>query len=403
MAVFAYRAAQEGTTPVRGTITADTPYQARDVLRDRGLTVHDVTEVKPGSQASGLGVEFGFQRGHQGQVVDFIRELATLLAVGVPMLEAMTTIARQCRGGFRQIVLDLHERIASGSSLAEAMRFHPRTFDDFCLNIVEVGESAGTLDASLSRLAEFRERSAQLKGRIATAMFYPCIVLTMALGVSLFLMSYVVPKLLDGLLEAGRPIPWPTRMVKGASDLLIQRWPILLLLALGLSVGVMALYRSRRGRMVWHRAQLRIPLVGELIRKQTVVRVAIIISTLIKSGIVFEKAVRIASRTTRNSVLRGALEQVEAAVHAGRDIAQSLEKTKAFSPTVVQIFAVGEQSGRLEEMLDRLAVNYDQQINTATTRLTALLEPLLIILMVVLVGFIAFATVLPMLEAGNVL
>jgi type II secretory pathway component PulF len=213
----------------------------------------------------------------------------------------------------------------------------------------------------------------------------------------------VVPKLLAGLLEAGRPIPWPTRIVKGASDLLVDRWWLIALVVVAAATGLGALLRSPRGRLGWHALQLRIPLLGEIIRKQAVSRIAIVVSTLMRSGIVFLKAVQIAQRTTPNLVLRRALERCETAVHAGRDIAGALERTHAFPPTVIQVFAVGEQSGRLEEMLDRLATDYDHQVAAISQRLVAVLEPLLIIFMVLLVGLIAFATVLPMLEAGRVL
>ncbi|MDB5324097.1 MAG: ral secretion pathway protein GspF, partial [Phycisphaerales bacterium] len=270
-------------------------------------------------------------------------------------------------------------------------------------SITEVGETAGNLEGVLERLAEFKERSQILKDRVGTALLYPLIVFCMAISVSLFLMTFVVPKLLAGLIEAKREIPLVTRIVKGVSDALVNQWWLILLVGAGLVALIAALLKSPAGRRRWHRLQLRIPIVGDMIRKQAIIRMSVIVSTLMRSGMVFAHAVHIACRATRNQVVRDALRACETAVERGQDIAAALADTGAFPRVVVQIFAVGQHSGRLEEMLDRLATDYDRQLATTSQRLTAVLEPLLILLLVILVGFIAFATVLPMLEAANAL
>jgi general secretion pathway protein F len=398
MAVFAFKATDQATGDLTGTIAADTPRQARDLLRQRGLIVKDLSEARGRAGAAKPSRRAG---GSRYQSTLFIRELSTLLGVGVPLLEALDTIARQHEGRFHATVLLLRDRVAAGSSLASAMREQPETFDDLCVNITEVGEDAGTLDAALERLAEFRERSQQLKGRVSTALIYPAIVLATALFASMFLMTFVVPKILEPLIEQGQPLPLPTRVVKGVSDFILAWGWLLLIIVIAGVAAVAAALRTNAGRWWWHRTVLRLPLVGELARKQAIVRIAIVVSTLLKSGIVFLRALEIAQRTTRNLVLRDALERGGKAITAGEDIAVALEETSAFPPMVVQVFALGQQSGRLEEMLDRLATTYDQQVNTAAQRLTAILEPLLIILLAILVLFIVMATVLPILEAGN--
>ncbi len=400
MAVFTYKASDARAGEMTGTIAADTPRQARDILRQRGLVVKDLAEERGGGARS-VAVKRRRARGSRYQSTVFIRELSTLLAVGVPLLEALETIARQHGGAFNASILLLKDRVAAGSSLAGAMREQPEVFDDLCVNITEVGEDAGTLDSSLERLAEFRERSQQLKGKVSTALIYPGIVLTTALLATTFLMTFVVPKILEPLIEQGQPLPFPTRVVKGTSDFLLAWGWLVVLGVLGIIAVCAALLRTPAGRMWWHRMVLRLPMLGDLVRKQAIVRIAIVISTLLKSGIVFIRALEIAQRTTRNRVIRGALERGEKAISAGEDIAAALEATGAFPPMVVQVFALGQQSGRLEEMLDRLAVNYDQQVNTAANRMTAILEPILIILLAMFVLFIVLATVLPILEAGN--
>jgi type II secretory pathway component PulF len=402
MPVFAYKALDARERGERsGTIAADTPRQARDLLRERGLVVRDLsTATAPAGTAATTRRRVA--RGVRSQVTEFVRELSTLLGVGVPLLEALETLARQHKGRFHTVILLLRDRVAAGASLAQAMREHPAVFDELAINITEVGEDAGTLDSSLETLADFRERSEQFRGRIATALIYPAIVLTLAVVSSLFLMTFVVPRIIQPLVEQGLELPLPTRVVKGLSDFLIAWWWVLAACGVALFITLGALIRTPNGRLAWHRAVLRIPILGDLVRKQAIVRICVVVGTLLKSGVVFVRAVQIAQRTTSNLVLRQALVECERAINAGGDIGEAIERTGAFPPMVVQVFAVGQQSGRLEEMLDRLAMTYDQQVSTAASRLTAVLEPALIVVLALVVLFIVLATVLPILEAGNV-
>jgi len=398
MAVFAYRAIDSARTPMNGTIVADSPHAAREQLRGRGaVAIESVTAHQPRNALS-----WRSRRHPKTKIVSLIRELSTLLGVGIPILDALDTLARQERGRFKSVVLLLRDRVAAGISLAEAMREQPGVFDDLCVTITEVGENSGTLDEVLQRLAEFKEKSANFQNKVVNTLLYPAIVLVMALGVGVFLMTMVVPNLLASLVAEGRSLPWATRVVKGGSDLLLGYWWAFLLGAIATWLLMRIGLRTQRGRRAWHRVQLRLPVIGPMLHKQAIVRIAIVISTLLKSGVVFARALSVTQRTTPNLVLRDALWRCEEAINAGADLGPALERTRAFPPVVVQVFAVGQQSGRLEEMLERLAGDYDQQVTIASQRLATLLEPLLILGLVVLVGFIAFATVLPMLEAADV-
>ncbi|MFG0249219.1 MAG: type II secretion system F family protein [Phycisphaeraceae bacterium JB051] len=404
MAVFAYKATNAQGKRVQGTIVAETPRLARDMLREQGLAIQKVTTRKE-SGGGGLAAAITrlTARKQQHKVVAFIRELATLLAVGTPLLESMDVIIKQHDGSFGSDLLQIRERIASGNSLAQAMRAHPQLFDAMDISIVEVGENAGTLEIALERLGDFKERWQTLKGRITTALIYPCIVIFIGLVVGIFQMTYVVPNLLNALIEAGHELPWITQVVKAASDLMLEKWWLLLLITFVFIASVRAVIQTNKGRRAWHRMQLKLPVLGELIRKQALVRIAVVMSTLLRSGVVFIRAIQIAQQSTSNVILRDSLHQCEEAIFAGEDIAQSMEKVGAFPPLVVQIFAVGQQSGRLEEMLDRLANDYDKQVQTAANRLTAILEPVLIIVLAAFVFAIAAATVFPILEASNIL
>lgn len=430
MAVYSYQACPvaaqaTGDIPVvRGTIAADSARHARELLRDRAL---DVLAVEPLRQRLGQGwlkqtglLSSGSQASarYESRLVVFIRELSTLLAVGTPMLQALDTAlshrpalsdSTRRQRWFRRAhrfdttLLQVRDRVAAGASLSEAMDDHPLIFDPLTVRLVEVGERAGTLDIVLDRLADFKERSATFKGRLTNAMIYPVIVLTMAVLVTLLLMTFVVPNILKPLIQSGRPLPIITLLVKGMSDAILGWWWLMATAFGALVIGVTLLLRSSRGRAVWHRLQLKLPVIGSIIQKQETVRVATVVHTLIGSGVPFLPSLEVAKRTVRNQVFEEALDACHAAVGTGRDIADALKQTQAFPPTVVQVFALGQQSGRMEQMLDRLAQDYDKQVQQSTHRLTVLLEPAMIVVLAVLIGFIAFATILPILEAGHVL
>jgi type II secretory pathway component PulF len=401
MTLYAYKATDETYALVRGTIVADSARQARDDLRRRGFTIHDIAtrETRP-RRAWSL---FRRPGRYSSKVASAVRELATLLGAGIPLLEALDTLAGQYKGNFRSSLQVLRDRVSAGSGLAEAMREQPAIYDALCVQMVEVGESSGTLDVVLEQVARFSERSHEFKDRVTSALVYPAIVLLMSMGVGMFLMTIVVPMLLDNLLDAGRPLPWPTRILKWMSDAVRVNGWWLVTVALFVAMGFIAALRTEKGRLVWHRILLRIPLVGSMAQKQEIARVAMIVSTFMKSGIVFLQALETAARTTRNRVIGNALVTGRDAVMAGRDIGDALAPTGVFPPMVIQIFAVGQQSGKLEEMLDRLSETYERQVNSLATRLASALEPILIVFLSIFVGFILFATILPILEAGNVL
>ena len=401
MAVFQYRAMDLDASAVAGTIVADSPRQARDDLRDRGLTVTRVRpierQVRPTLAARRRG------RAGQVQVTAFARELSTLLTAGIPLLSALGTLTRQHRSHFKTVIQQLADHVAEGVALAEAMARQPLYFDRLCVSIVRVGENTGSLARSLAQLAEFKDKAHRLRNRVVTALIYPAVVCTIGLTVSIFLMTYVVPTLLTTLRQAGRDLPAITRAVSAVSDLLVHWWWALLAGLAGLVALVRAVLRTGAGRRLADRLVLHVPVVGDLIRKENTSRIAVIMAALLRSGLQFVEAVRITRETVRNRTFRRAMDEYEAVVTAGADVAGPLEDSGVFSPMVVQMLAVGQQSGELENMLEQLAETYDRQVDTATRRMTSLLEPLLIVLLAVLIGFIAIATLLPILEASNVL
>lgn len=402
MAVFTYKAVNGLGISNHGMIAADTPRQARDQLRQQGLSVEHVELCQP-PKTNRFSWQFSWPGANANKLAATVREMATLLAVGIPVTETLDTLVRQHRGGFRKALMQVRDRVSGGIGLAAAMGEQPAIFDSLCVAMVEVGENSGNLEAVLNQLADFRERSLELKDRVVTVLLYPCIVLAASLSVALFLMTVVIPMLLTNLLDAGRELPWPTRVLKGCSDFLLDYGWMLAILAGLIAISIIAGLRTRVGQRAWHRSLLRIPLIGSMAQKQAIARIALVMSTLIRSGVVYLTALEIACRSTRNVVIREALEQSGRDVGAGHDLGIALERTAVFPPLVIHIFSIGQKSGRLDELLERLAENYDRQVTSISSRLASALEPVLILVLAVFVGFILFATMLPILEAGNVL
>lgn len=398
MAVFEYSATDATLRPQAGTVVADTPGQARWQLRSRGLVV---TGVRPARLRVGL---LNRRRSLRSvQLTAAIRELATLIKAGIPLLEALGTLIEQHTGSLRTALQKLATAVAAGSSLADAMEQMDGAFDRLSISIVRVGENSGQLEDALSQLASFQAKSHRLTSRLTTALAYPAMVSLVGLAVTVFLMTYVVPNLLATLQQGGKPLPALTSAVKAASDLLVGYWWLILIALVAAAAGIRAALSTQRGRWHFDRLMLRTPLLGDLVRKENTSRMAVVMAALLRADVAFVEAVEITRSTLRNRPMRAALSDYAAAVSAGQDIAGPLRASGIFPPMVVQMLCVGQQAGNLEEMLEQLAAAYEQEVDVATQRLSAVLEPLLIVILAVVVGAIALATLLPILELGNVL
>ena len=402
---YAYKSAQGS-----GTVTAASPGEARARLRAEGVTVRAIRPAAPARAAGSSDADAtrgrvaGYlARRQKLSTTRFARELATLLAVGTPVVESLELMGRQREGPSKVVLGTLTERLRSGAPLAEAMR-DPRArtaFDDLSIALVEVGERAGNLETVLERLADFRERREEVRTGVGSALMYPMIVLGLAVLVTIFLMTTIVPNIIGPLAEAGRELPLLTVAVKAVSDFLIA-WgiPLGIAAAAGVFVGVRWL-RGEAGRAWWSRRQLRMPLLGEVARKQAVVHVCVVLSTLLRSGIDFGQACRLTARNTPQRVMRGALEAAYEAVASGADVARAVGETGEFPPLVVRAFGVGQRSGQMEMTLERVAAAYERDVKRDMDRIVKLLEPAMILVVAGLVLIIVFATFLPILEMSD--
>lgn len=404
MPVFAYRAVDVAEKRVAGEITADSGALARQQLRSQGLTIARLEPAQRGAaqhQKPGWALRYGARR-HEADVAELWRNLATLLDAGIPLTEALQVCLRQQRGRMRSVLRQLHDEVRSGVALSDALARRPAWFDEMTVTITTIGQESGNLAAALRELADYLTRRRAATGRLTTALIYPAILLIVGAGVATFLMSYVIPQLLDVLAAADRPLPRPTLLLKAASDMLGRHGLWLSLFTAAVLAAVFAWSRTPRGARRIERILLAIPRLGDLLRKSWVARLSLMLATLLKAEVRFVAALRTTRDGLPSRLLRDELERLEAAVEAGSGIADPLRHSRILPPMVVSLLAVGQESGELPRMLEQLRISYEREVEVALARFMAILEPALIVTLGLGIGFVAFATLLPILEATRI-
>ena len=399
MPEFSYSGVNSTRSLVKGTIVADSPRQARDQLRGQGLAVRSLKESHA-ARSHRWYPSWAARRARLQWTIGS-HELSMLLSAGIPLLEALDTLAAQHRGLFRTAIVRVRDRVASGTALAAAMAENAEVFDVASVRLIEVGENAGTLETVLEHLSDYKQRMSQLGDKVITALLYPAFLVVFGMFATIFLMTWVLPPLLENLQETVKVLPWPTRVAKALSDLVVG-YGLWLLLGLAIAIGiVISVVRSKAGKAWLDWFLLRLPIIGPMLVKQNVSRIAMIVGLLSRSGLTLPSAVQLAATSINNSVLRAALETACEDMASGKELSESLERSGVFPPLAVRVFSVGRDTGKLDDMLTRLSDDYNQQLGVASARLTALIEPVLILVLAVFVGFLLLATILPILQAGN--
>ena len=329
--------------------------------------------------------------------------MGTLLGAGIPLAESLKAIidqsqTRRIETKFREI----RERITQGNSLGDALSEHPDLFSDLYVNMVRAGEATGQVDVVLTRLADFLQSQRALQRKVVSSLTYPALMIIIGLLVVAILMGLVVPKITTMLEDTGQTMPTPTKILVGISTWFQNYWWILLLGIAAISFVVERIYGTKKGRLFIDTNVLRVPIIGELLRKQSVARFSRTLSTLLSSGVPAVKSLEITGRVVGNRVVSDATDHIRVRILEGTDIATPLKATGAFPPVVGYMVAVGEASGELEQMLDRIAEAYDEEIDATTERVTTVLEPIMIVFLAVVVGFIVWSIVLPILRIGSI-
>jgi type IV pilus assembly protein PilC len=331
----------------------------------------------------------------------FTRQLATLIDSGLPLLRGLNVLAKQERDPvLKKTIIKLADSVQSGDTFSTGLAQHPAVFNDLYVNMVKAGELGGVLEVVLSRLAEFQEKAAKIKNKVAAAMVYPVIVMVLAVSIMAFLLVFIVPKfeaIFHDML-GDKPLPGITLFVIGVSRFVQNHWLVLI----GLVVASIAAYkfaaRTRGGRATIDRIKLRMPLFGSLIRKTSVSRFARTLGTLVTSGVPILQALNITRETAGNTVIARAIAQVHDSVKEGESIVQPLEASGAFPPMVISMIDVGEETGQLPEMLLKIADVYDDEVDNSVAALTAALEPIMIIVLAIVVMTIVIALFMPLIS-----
>ena len=387
---------------VKGMITAESPFAARKQLRMRSVHPSSITEISSGVEERRALLSFG--RGmSKSQLTDFTKQLATLLNSGIKLTEALSVLTMQTPSQrFKTALTEIRDRVVTGESFTDALKDYDRYFDVIYVAMVRVGEVTGTLGESLKTIANFMEKRQRVESKVLTVMIYPVILVAFCLLAVIILTTTVIPTIGKQIERAGQELPWITQQLMSFSGVLTS-WRVLILIA-GIVLVVMALrrfFRTERGAYLRDKSLLSLPVFGPLVKQRVVARFASTLSTLIGSGLSVAESLRVVAETTGNTLMRRAIQQARERILAGADIATPLRDSGVIDPAIAHMVAVGEKSGELETMLKNISENLEASSDVVIERLSAAVEPLIIIFMAGVVGVIAYATILPILRISS--
>lgn len=403
MPLFEYRALNNKGRRVSGIVTAEGPASARLKLSQDSIFPIKMKEVKAVSRKSiahaSISLFSRFHRPNPAAISTALRQLATLVSSGLPLVDCLNALIEQTeKANLKKVFLQIREKVVAGSPLYLAMADHPGVFAPIHVNMIKAGEASGALDIILERLADLAEKRLIVKRKIDAALAYPLFLLIISVILLIFMMSFVMPKVVGIFQGMELALPGSTRALIWFTNAMEKYWWLLVLLVLGLWAGVYTVTRKGRGRRIWDRLRLSLPPFGALHHKAAIARFSRTLSILLKSGIPLVEALDTARPSIDNKVMEDAVSNTTKRVGEGEDFAGPLERTGLFPPLVVQLIHAGEQSGDLEKMLDKAADSYESDVESRITALTSLLEPVIILIMGGAVFFIVISILLPIFD-----
>ncbi len=379
-----------------GKVEAPNAEELKKRLQAEGLQVLEVTEDRkaPRVPAGGYG------RVKLSDLAIFARQFSTMLDAGVSLIRCLDVLQAQTNNArLRKILMDLSARVESGESLSRSMARHPKAFSQLIIGLIRAGEVGGVLEESLQRIAGFLEKDVELRRKIRSALTYPVIVLLAAIGIVIFLVSWLVPQFAQLFKELGiKELPAPTQFLVDLSALFTQRWYVVIIAVVAILIAYKLFVSTRVGRRVADRVKLRVPVFGPLHHKIVMARFSRTMGTLLASGVPILQAMETVAGVVGNSVVSDAVIESRARIREGEKIADPLQRSKMFPPMVVHMVSVGEESGSLDHMLNKIADFYENEVEMTIASLTAAIEPVMIVLLGVIVGFIVISMFLPMIE-----
>jgi type IV pilus assembly protein PilC len=409
MPVFNYTAVDARGQQKTGTISASTPAEASNQIKQQGLFPTQIVEMTATAAAAasapppkkGFSLKLGGGSVKGKVLTVFTRQLATLIDAGLPLLRSMRTLIKQERNVvLRNTMVTLAEAVESGSTFSEALAQHPKIFNKLYVNMVKAGELGGVLEIVLTRLAEFQEKSQRIRGKVVSAMVYPAVVLFIAVGIMAFLLLFIVPKF-EAIFKdmlGGKPLPALTQFVIDVSRFVQFNF---LWIVVGIVIAVVGLKlfaKTGGGAVVIDRLKLRAPVFGDLLSKTAIARFTRTLGTLVSSGVPILQALNITKETAGNIVLANAINDVHESVKEGESMVTPLEASGLFPAMVISMVQVGEETGQLPDMLTKVADLYEEEVDVAVQGLTALLEPIMIVFLAVVVGTIVIALFMPLIS-----
>lgn len=405
MAKFLYQAKNASGQVLQGEIEANTPQEAAIRLRAQQLYP---TKIVPAPKPKAAGVGQGFslfgERVKSKDLQVFTRQFATLINAGIPVVDSLKILSEGLRPGLlREASSRVKTSIEGGKRLAEAMAQVPSVFDRLYVNMIQAGEEAGILDSILQRLSGYMEKSEKLKNQVKGALVYPAVILAFAAIVIAGILMFIIPKFKDFFTSAGKEPPWLTMMVVKLSESMVGHWYLYVGGMIFIPFALSRYMQTAEGKATTDRLFMDTPVIGEVVQKAAIARLTRTLSTLLSSGVGLIEAIEISAKTSGNVVIEQALLRSKEAVVSGRPFAVPLLREKAFPDMVVQMIAIGEQSGTLDIMLGKIADFYEDEVETAVKAMTSLIEPLLMVFLGAIIGVLVIAMYLPIFNMADVL
>lgn len=391
MAQFTYVGVTASGKQVKGEIQAANKNEVISLLRKKKLRPVSI-------KAKGLDLKLSFGSGVKlTDLSRFTRQFAAMTSAGLPLVQCLDILAAQTENKIlAAAVKQISGDIQGGSTLADALRKHQKIFNNLYSNMVAAGEASGNLDGVLNRLADYQEKADALRRKIKGAMTYPIIVLIVAVGATVAMLAFIVPTFAQMFTDMGGTLPMPTRIVMGISDFLRKFYLVIFGIVGAIVFAITSYYKTEDGRFNIDKLKLTLPVYGDLERKSSIARFSQTLSTLLNSGVTILDALDITAKTAGNRVLEKGIIRTLEKITGGLNIADPLKETGVFPPMVIHMIAVGEKTGDLAEMLKKVSVFYDEEVNAAVEALTSIIEPIMIVVMGAIVGGILIAMYLPM-------
>jgi type IV pilus assembly protein PilC len=403
MAQFAWEGRTRSGEVRKGLMDAEGEPEVANRLRSQGITM---SKAKKKAKDLEIKLPFGWGQGvPEKDLVVFTRQFATMIDAGLPIVQCLDILSTQSPNkNFQKALFDVKAQVEQGSTFSDALKKHPKIFDDLYTNLVQAGEVGGILDTILTRLALYIEKAMKLKSQVKGAMVYPISILIVAILVVIVLLWKVIPVFENMFKDfGGGALPKPTQIVINFSNAFIDHFVIIMGSMFGIIVGVPAALRTKRGRALFDKFILKAPIIGNVMRKVAVARFTRTMGTLLASGVAILDAMEIVAKTAGNVVIHDAIMYARQKISEGKNMAEPLTETKVFPPMVVQMIGVGEQTGAMDAMLQKIADFYEDEVDVAVGALTKLMEPLMMVFLGGIVGGLIIAMYLPIFEmAGNI-